>query len=351
MSRTIRVTAGGGYDVVIAPGLLREAGARIRAVCRGGKLCLAADDRVAALYAGTVEASLREAGFQTACFVFPRGEASKTPETWLRLVRFLAQQELGGTDALVALSGGVTGDLAGFAAASYRRGIGLVQLPTTLLAAVDSSVGGKTAVDLPEGKNLLGAFYQPDLVLCDTESFQTLDPETRRDGCAEIVKYAMLRGAPLLARLRDPSAADGEDVIARCVEIKSEIVGRDERDRGERKLLNFGHTVGHAVELRSGYTVTHGCAVAIGMAVVTRACARRGLCPPETAETLLELLRLYGLPTKTEFSARSLAQAMRADKKRAGDTLDLIVPREIGRCEIRPTPLAALEAFVADGLE
>ena len=351
MSRTIRVNAGGGYDVVIAPGLLREAGARIRTACRGDKLCLVTDDRVAALYADTVEASARGAGFQTERFVFPQGEASKTPETWLRLSRFLAEKELGGTDAVIALGGGVTGDLAGFAAASYRRGIGFVQMPTTLLAAVDSSVGGKTAVDLPEGKNLLGAFYQPRLVLCDTDSFRTLERDTRRDGCAEIIKYAVLRGEPLLSELADPARAAEEDVVARCVDIKRETVERDERDRGERKLLNLGHTVGHAVETLSGFSVTHGCAVAIGMAVVTRACVRRGFCAPETAKTLLSLLDAYGLPAHTDFSAAQLAAAMRADKKRAGSTVDLILPRRFGCCEIVPTPLAELEAFVGDGLE
>ncbi len=351
MSRTIRVGVGGGYDVVIGRGLLAEAGGRIRAVCGGGKLCLVTDDRVEKLYAEAVEASLRGAGFRTERFVFPNGEASKTPETWLRLVRFLAEKEFDGADALVALGGGVTGDLAGFAAACYRRGVGLVQLPTTLLAAVDSSVGGKTAVDLPEGKNLLGAFWQPRLVLCDCETFSTLDWATRRDGCAEIIKYAMLRGAPLSELLRERALADGEDVVARCVDIKRAVVEADERDRGERKLLNFGHTVGHAVETLSGFSVTHGCAVAVGMAVVTRACARRGLCPPETAETLLSLLALYGLPDRTDFSAGQLAAAMRADKKRAGETIDLILPKRVGLCEIVPTPLGKLEAFVRDGLE
>ena len=351
MSRRIRVEAGGGYDVVIERGILSEAGARVRAVCRGEKLCLVTDDRVEALYASAAEASLRGAGFRVEMFVFPNGEASKTPETWLRLVRFLAEKEFDGSDAVAALGGGVTGDLAGFAAASYRRGIGLVQLPTTLLAAVDSSVGGKTAVDLPEGKNLLGAFYQPNLVLCDTGCFDTLAPQTRRDGCAEIIKYGLLCAPELLETLRDPARASGEDVVARCVEIKRDVVERDERDRGERKKLNLGHTVGHAVELLSDFTVTHGCAVAVGMAVVTRACARRGFCPPETAETLNELLEIYGLPTRTDFSAAALAGAMRADKKRAGGTIDLILPREIGRCEIVPTRVGELEALVADGLE
>lgn len=351
MSGTIRVSAGGGYDVVIGNGLLAEAGARIRAVCSGGKLCLVTDDRVEKLYASAVEESLHSAGFRTERFVFPNGEASKTPETWLRLSRFLAEKELDGSDAVVALGGGVTGDLAGFAAASYRRGIGLVQIPTTLLAAVDSSVGGKTAVDLPEGKNLLGAFWQPRLVLCDTDSFATLAPQTRRDGCAEIIKYALLRGEPLLSWLQDTALADGEKVISRCVEIKRDLVERDERDRGERKLLNLGHTVGHAVEKCSGFAVTHGCAVAIGMAVVARACVRRGFCPPETAETLLSLLSLYGLPAHTDFTAAQLAQAMRADKKRSGASIDLILPKRIGCCEIVPTPLDGLETFVRDGLE
>ncbi len=351
MSRFIRVEAGGGYDVVIERGLLAQAGARVRAVCRGEKLCLVTDDRVETLYAREVEASLRGAGYRVEKFVFPNGEASKTPETWLRLVRFLAEKGFDGADTVVALGGGVPGDLAGFAAASYRRGIGFVQLPTTLLAAVDASVGGKTAVDLPEGKNLLGAFYQPRLVLCDCGSFSTLAPETRRDGCAEIIKYGMLCAPELLETLRDPARASDEDVVARCVEIKRDFVERDERDRGERKKLNLGHTVGHAAELLSGFAVTHGCAVAVGMAVVTRACVRRGLCPPETAQTLLPLLEAYGLPTRTDFSAAQLAEAMRADKKRAGDAIDLIVPRGVGCCEIRPTPLAELESFVADGLE
>ena len=351
MNRTIRVEAGGGYDVVIGRGLLREAGERVRAVCRGGAVCLVSDDRVFPLYGETVTESLQAAGFRVETFVFPNGEVSKTPETWLRLTRFLAEKELDGTDAVVALGGGVVGDLAGFAAASYRRGVPLVQLPTTLLAAVDSSVGGKTAVDLPEGKNLLGAFWQPALVLCDGDTFATLPPEVRRDGCAEILKYGMLCAPELLETLLDPERAADGDVIERCVEIKRDIVQRDERDRGERKLLNFGHTVGHAVEKLSGFSVTHGCAVAVGMATVTRAAVSRGLCPAETAETLLSLLERYGLPTHTEFDAAALAQAMRADKKRAGDTVDLIVPRRAGHCEILPTPVSELEAFVAEGLE
>ena len=350
MSRVVPVRASKSYEVHIGRGLLAEAGRRIRAVNGGAAACLVTDSRVGPLYGAAVEKSLAAAGYRVERFTIPEGEASKTPENALALARFLAQRGMTRADPVVALGGGVVGDLAGFAAATYRRGVGFIQLPTTLLAAVDSSVGGKTAVDLPEGKNLLGAFYQPELVLCDCESFRTLAPSVLRDGCAEVIKYGVIRDAALFDRLRDPAEAASEAVIERCVSIKRDVVELDERDEGPRKLLNFGHTVGHAVELLSGFAVTHGSAVAIGMAVAARAAAKRGFCSAACAEALVTLLQAYGLPVATEYSPAALAEAMAGDKKRSGSGIDLILPREIGRCEIVRTPVTELEAFVADGL-
>ena len=350
MSRTVTVHASGTYEVRIGRGLLADAGKEIRAVCGGSAACVVTDDRVAPLYADGVERSLAAAGYRVERFTIPNGEASKTPENVLGLIRFLAQKGLTRSDAVVALGGGVVGDLAGFAAATYRRGLGFVQLPTTLLAAVDSSVGGKTAVDLPEGKNLWGAFYQPKLVLCDCDTLATLDPAVLRDGCAEVVKYGVIRDAALFERLQDPAAASSEEVIERCVSIKRDLVELDERDEGPRKLLNLGHTVGHAVELLSGYTVTHGSAVAIGMAIIARMAAKRGLLDAVGAERIAALLHAYGLPTKTDYPAAALVKAMAGDKKRSGSRVDLIVPRRIGECAIVPTAVTELEALVRDGL-
>ena len=343
-------TQNGKYDVCIGSGLLAEAGERIRSVSGGSALCLVSDDVVDKLYGERVEKSLAAAGYRVEKFVIPHGEESKTPENFLKLVSFMAQKGISGGDAAVALGGGVVGDLTGFAAATYRRGIDFIQIPTTLLAAVDASVGGKTAVDLPEGKNLLGAFHQPSLVLCDTDTFATLPEETLRDGCAEIIKYGMIKDSALFESLRNIPSAMSEDVIARCVEIKRDVVEADELDKGERRLLNFGHTVGHAVELLSGFGITHGSAVAIGMAIVARASAKAGYCGSECRDRLIEKLKSFGLPTETDFTAVQLAKAMLADKKRSGSTVDMIVPEEVGRCVIRKTDVNELESFVASGL-
>ncbi len=351
MSEAVRVNVSKSYDVMIDRGVLDRAGEYIRRVNSGSVACLVTDDTVNALYAETVERSLSGAGYRVEKFVIPHGEESKNPENYLKLVRFMADNGLSGSDTAVALGGGVVGDLAGFAAATYRRGIGFVQLPTTLLAAVDSSVGGKTAVDLPEGKNLLGAFYQPELVLCDCETFKTLPHEIFHDGCAEVIKYGMIRDAELLKTLENTESAGGEAVIRRCVEIKRDVVELDERDKGPRKILNFGHTVGHAVELLSRFEITHGSAVAIGMAVITRACARRGICSEKCLGELLALLKAYSLPARCDMNAPELAAAMLADKKRSGSEIDLIVPLEIGSCEVRRAHVSELEGIIADGLE
>ena len=247
----------GGYPVHIQPGALRQTGALL-APLGIDRWAVTADETVAALYGGAVLDSLRSAGLSGQLLTFPAGEAHKTPETWLSLCRQLAQKGFTRSDGLLALGGGVTGDMAGFVAACYQRGMALAQLPTTLLSQVDSAVGGKTAVDLPEGKNLLGAFYQPRLVIADPDCLTTLPRRELRCGMAEVIKYGFIQDAGLLDAL-ETDTPNWTAIIARCLTIKAALVAADERDTGARRLLNFGHTFGHAYEAAGGYAAcTHG---------------------------------------------------------------------------------------------
>ena len=305
----VTVRASRQYDILIGQGLLPTLGAEAKKLGKAQKICVVSESNVYPLYGAAVEESLKSAGFSVVSYVFPAGEESKNGQIFLDLLNFLAENQLTRSDLIVALGGGVVGDLAGFAAASYLRGIRFIQIPTTLLAAVDSSVGGKTAIDLPAGKNLAGAFCQPSLVLCDTDTLNSLPLDIFRDGCAEVIKYAVLRSAPFFDELRaQPVSAQVGHVIATCVGMKRDLVVADEFDRGSRQLLNLGHTFGHAVEACSGYTVPHGCGVAIGMAIIARAAARRGICTDDTCAQILALLRQYGLPTETDEDVLGIAE-------------------------------------------
>ncbi len=334
----IQVNATRSYDVVIEKGALGEAGARIRAVLGHRRLGVLTDDTVDALYGEALMRSLSEAGYEAVKFTVPHGEASKCPENLFAFLNFLADHQLTRTDALVALGGGVVGDLCGLAAALYLRGVEFVQIPTTLLAAVDSSVGGKTAVDIPAGKNLVGAFWQPSLVICDPDTLHTLPEDTFRDGCAEVIKYGAILDRALFDRLQSPinraDAADSEiaEAIARCVEIKRDVVAEDEFDRGLRALLNFGHTLGHGIEKESHFTITHGAAVAKGMALAARLACRLELCTEETVREIFAILADYGFDLSCPYSAEQLFAAALSDKKRAGDKITLILPKSVGEC-------------------
>lgn len=346
----IHVAASREYDVLIGGGLIDEAGARLAALGKSGRVMIAAGARVFGLYGARVEASMQRAGFETRRFIYPGGEGCKTLESYAALLSALAEGHFGRTDTLIALGGGVTGDLAGFAAATWQRGMNFVQLPTTLLAAVDSSVGGKTAVNLGTGKNQVGSFYQPCLVLCDPDALKTLDRAELSNGCAEVIKYALLADAGLFARLEAaPDCAGTETVIARCVDIKRALVAADEFDTGRRMLLNLGHSVGHAVEKCSGFTVPHGAGVAIGLCVIARACVRRGLFPAPALSRLERLIESFSLPTTARYSVQELFDAMRADKKIADGRLTLVVPRDIGRCEFMRVGMEDVPKWLEDG--
>lgn len=347
----IKIEAGAPYDVLVGDGLLDEAGARMKKLLPPCRAVLVTDSNVAPLYAAGVEASMTEAGFTVTRHVFPAGEASKTMETLTGILTALASAGLTRSDLVVALGGGVTGDMAGLAAALYLRGVRYVQLPTTLLAAVDSSVGGKTAIDFAGRKNLVGAFYQPGLVLCDPGTFQTLSPEIVRDGLSESIKYGVICDEALFARFESDPAPDMTEIVTRCVEIKGDIVAQDEHDTGLRQLLNFGHTPGHAIEACSNYGISHGHAVAIGMLLMARAATAAGICEDDTARRLETVLRKAGLPTVAPYEPAQLAAAALADKKRRGGSITLVVPKRMGACVLHTVPVAELEQFFASGME
>lgn len=348
---TVTVRASRPYEVTIGRGLLDTVGRQAAGQWKGRSAAVVSDSTVAPLYLNRVKDSLERAGFRVHSFVFPAGEDQKNGGTYLKLLEFLAARRLTRADGLIALGGGVVGDLAGFAAATYLRGIGFLQLPTTLLAAVDSSVGGKTAIDLTNGKNLAGAFYQPQAVLCDLDTLDTLPAEVFADGCAEVIKYGMIGDPALLARLETVDfRADPEELVARCVAQKRDLVEQDEFDTGARQLLNLGHTLGHGVEACSGYTVSHGRAVAIGMTLVTRAAVAFGRCPAEVLPRLRRLLERYGLPDATAYSAQALYEKTLSDKKRSGDTISLVVPIAWGASQLVRIPVSELPAWIERGL-
>ena len=349
--RTIPVRASRSYEIHIAGGILSAAGELVKSVTKADKIAIISDSNVSPLHGKALSDSLERAGFQVVSYVFPAGEQSKNGNTYLGIVNFLAQNQLTRSDCIMALGGGVVGDLTGFAAATYLRGISYVQIPTTLLAMVDSSVGGKTAIDLPAGKNLCGAFCQPKLVLCDTACLDTLPREIFRDGCAEVIKYGVLYDDKLFDRLtREGLDFCREDVIARCVELKRDVVEADEFDTGERMKLNLGHTLGHGVEARSNFSISHGKAVAIGMAIIAQCAAALQLCDFSVRDRIHQVLNQFGLPTSTNYTARELFECALSDKKRTGGSVNLIVPRDIGNCEILPTSVDNLLAFIEEGL-
>ncbi len=349
--KTVTVNTSKRYDVIIGMGILPVLGEKVADCCHPETAAVISDSNVWPIYGNIICDSLTRAGMRVVSFVFPAGEASKNGQTYLNLLNFLAENKLTRSDVVIALGGGVVGDLAGFAASTYLRGIAYIQVPTSLLAMVDSSVGGKTAIDLPSGKNLAGAFCQPALVICDTVVLQTLPRDIFRDGCAEIIKYSVLYDPMLFSHLAQNGLNfDLESVIWRCIALKAEVVSQDEYDNGARQMLNLGHTVGHSIEQRSQYSVSHGQAVAMGMSIVAKACVADSLCDETVYIQICDVLKTFGLPYQTNYTAEQLLEATLSDKKRFGSTIKLIVPRAIGRCEILPIPVPQLKSFIEAGI-
>lgn len=349
--KRISVNTSKSYDVLIGSDLLSHSGSYIGKIRSGCKAAIISDSNVWPIYGELVEESLTGSGIIPIHFVFPAGEESKNPTTYLEILNFLADNQITRSDLIIALGGGVVGDMTGFAAATFLRGVSYIQIPTSLLAMVDSSVGGKTAIDLPAGKNLVGAFKQPELVLCDTSTLSSLPRDLFLDGCAEVIKYGMLYDADLISYLLEVGQDfDFEYVIAKCISFKSDVVQLDEFDTGLRQKLNLGHTIGHGIEARSNFTISHGQAVAAGMAIMTKAAVSKGFCANDVFETLVKLLKRFSLPVDCEFTASELYHSALSDKKRTGGSVNLIVPRTIGHCDIIPTPVTELESLIKAGL-
>ncbi len=349
---TVKVSASKEYLVHIGSGYLDGIGEKVKEIKRLCRVVIVSDDTVFSLYGERVKKSLTDSGYSVCEFVFPHGEESKSAENFIKIQEFCAENNITRTDLFIALGGGVTGDLTGFVASTYLRGVDFLQIPTTVLSMVDSSVGGKTAINLNAGKNLCGAFYQPIAVFADCETLKTLPDETFNEGCAEIIKYGMILDADFLTFLKENDIRENiEYVIKRCVEIKRDVVSRDEFEKGERKLLNFGHTIGHAIEKCSNLTISHGNAVAMGMAIATKGAFELGLSYEDYSDVLLPILKKNNLPTTCEFSADELYKVSLTDKKRSNNVISLIVPEEYGLCKIHKIDISQLKDFIELGLK
>ena len=337
------------YDIQIAPGLLDKVGEEIRKVCpRAKRIAIVTDTNVEPLYGARVEDRLEAAGFDTGLFTGPAGEGAKCATHLVALWEAMMHFGLTRTDAVVALGGGVVGDLAGFAAATILRGVDFIQIPTTLLAQVDSSVGGKVAIDLAAGKNLAGCFWQPRAVLMDPDTLNTLDDKTFSDGMAEVVKYGCIADRDFFEFLcahpsRAQLMANIEHILYTCCNIKRSVVEKDELDTGKRMVLNFGHTLGHAYELAGNYEKwTHGQAVSAGMCAAAGLGVSLGVTPAQLPGRLEGLLKALDLPTHIDCTAEVYAAAIGHDKKGAGEDISVILLEELGRAVAKKMPKAKL---------
>lgn len=340
---TISVSLPTPYSVHIGKGLLARLG-EFLSPADGAAAFVVTDENVAPLYLGTAVQSLKGAGFSVSSLSVPAGETSKSMSYYENLLDLFALKGLTRTDKVIALGGGVVGDLAGFAAATYLRGLTLIQVPTSLLAMVDASVGGKNGINRPGGKNQVGTIRQPAMVLCDLDLLDTLPEEEFLSGCGEILKTAILFDPELFEILEEQGRNfDREAVISRCIRWKRDMILKDEQDQGPRRLLNLGHTIGHALEKLSSFTLPHGFAVSIGMAVFARAFS-------SDAEKIIRCLQKFGLPTEQPFPAELLAAAALSDKKRQGDRITLVIPRRIGSCTLETVPVRELKKIIEAGL-
>lgn len=350
------ITPSRTYQVHMGRDLLCRIGEITRAAAGGIHAMLISDSHVMPLYGAEVQRSLEGAGYDVACATIPAGEQSKNMAQLSELLEDMAAHGLSRDDVVVALGGGVVGDLAGFAAACYMRGISIVQVPTSLLAMVDSSVGGKTAVDLAAGKNLAGAFWQPAAVVADVACLHTLSPELFCDSVGEIIKCGVLCDPDLFASLEDqPLTLDDlqrvEESVIRCIEIKRDVVAADEREEGLRQTLNLGHTIGHAIEAESAYRLGHGACVAAGLCCMARADAALGVCSQEVARRIETVVASHGLPIRTSLSCGILFQRSLADKKRHGETVHVVSIRDIGCVEVETISLDQYRRLLELGCE
>lgn len=341
----IKIDASRSYDVIIDKNIISSCGLFFRKLFSRCKVALITDSNVDKLYSSSVVCSLESENYKVYKYVFEAGEQSKNLSVFSDIQNFLTENSFTRTDIIVALGGGVAGDIAGFCAATYMRGIRYVQIPTTLLAAIDSSVGGKTAVNTEYGKNLIGAFHQPSLVIVDTDTFDSLPQNVFADGMGEFAKYALLIGGSFAERIKNNSFSVS-DMISDCIIYKSNIVKRDEYETGERKLLNLGHTIAHAIEKIENYTVSHGKAVAIGLNEITYLCMRNGICSEESYNDIVAILKNCGVHYSFDYDMTDIISAMKSDKKRTDDGISLILIKSAGNVFIKNMTISDAEEFL-----
>lgn len=344
MAKTYR----GEYPILIKQDLTKSIGQIAAGAWSGKKVIIVTDNNVAPLYLQSCRASLVQAGIEVHTMVVPSGEQSKNLVTLSKLYTAFHDAGLSRTDGVIALGGGVIGDLAGFAAATYLRGLPLLQVPTTLLAQVDAAIGGKTAIDMPFGKNMVGAFYHPRAVAIDPNTLDTLAPRHLAEGMAEVIKYGCAIDAELFACV-EKAKVDRQAIIQRCARIKADIVARDEHDTGQRMLLNFGHTIGHAVEKTTGFDhYSHGEAVAIGMVAAVRVGEALGITPTGVQERLVNLLRTWKLPVELPLPAIEILPALSADKKQLGGKVHFVLLAEMGKALLHPLTVKELTDLMTE---
>ena len=344
------------YDVLVGNNILGLVGERTRETAGGTRAFLVSNVNVDPLYGKQVTQSLEIAGYEVSKMIVGAGEFIKNMGVLSDMLERMAEAGLGRDDVVIALGGGVVGDLAGFAAAIYMRGCKVVQVPTSLLAMVDSSVGGKTAVDLKAGKNLAGAFFQPRIVIASLNCLGTINRDLFTDSCGEVIKYGVMYDGSLFNDLAakplnegDPDYDRLEKVVTRCVEIKRDVVSEDEKEAGLRQILNLGHTIGHAIEIANDYRLGHGASVAAGMCYIARACSKLNVCTKEDAQKIVDVVASYGLPTTSEFTTDELYAHALADKKRHGDYMNVVMVKSIGTVYVEKMPLPKFKQLIELG--
>lgn len=338
------------YDILIGQDILGSIGHRAKDLNGLGKVLVVSDDIVHSLYGDVVYNSLKDAGYNVFEFTFNHGEKSKNLNTFSQIINFLAEQGFVRSDLIIALGGGVVGDISGFVAASYMRGIDYIQVPTTLLSMIDSSVGGKTAVDLEAGKNLVGAFYQPRLVLIDTNTLLTLPCIEYKNGMGEGIKYAVLEGGELKDLVLDGVKLSDTQSITRfvylCVDSKRKIVEEDEKESNIRRLLNLGHTFAHAIEKLSLYEIPHGLCVAAGLDIIARISNAHSKLSDIDYMTILNILEKYELNNMNPYTIDQMIDIIKLDKKVESDNINFVIPYTFGDCRIEKVQLSKIKEFV-----
>lgn len=354
-TKVININVSTSYNVFVGRDLLVKTGELVDKVKKPCKVLIITDAKVSEIYGSKVAKSMAENGFKTFDFVVKRGETSKSIAIFENILEYMAENKFHRDDLIIALGGGVVGDLAGFVAAVYNRGIDFVQIPTTFLSAIDSSVGGKTALNLKSGKNLVGAFKQPILVICDLNSFNTLEDKYFKDGIAEAIKYSILKDEEMFQHFEEHQVdfkdEKIEEIVIKSIEYKREIVREDEFDTGLRQLLNLGHTIGHSIEIAKNYEITHGHAVAIGTYMIAKAASKKGYCESVVSERIKNAIIKNGLDYKIDISVEDLFKNALKDKKATSDSITLVIPEKIGKCKLEKVSLSELKEFIELGKE